>query len=71
MQDKTAHYKIFEMRRDFIANASHELKTPITIIRGFAEALHDNPELPIDTRQEVTTKSCETAIEWLHSLKIY
>lgn len=46
LQDKTAHYKISEMRRDFIANASHELKTPITVIHGFAEALHDNPELP-------------------------
>ncbi len=56
LQDKTAHYKIFEMRRDFIANASHELKTPITIIRGFAEALHDNPDLPIDTQREVTGK---------------
>ena len=56
LQDKTAHYKIFEMRRDFIANASHELKTPITVIRGFAEALHDNPELPLQTQQEVTSK---------------
>ena len=56
LQDKTAHYKIFEMRRDFIANASHELKTPITIIRGFAEALHDNPGLPIETQREVTSK---------------
>ncbi|MFI0435733.1 MAG: ATP-binding protein [Parachlamydiaceae bacterium] len=56
LQDKTAHYKIFEMRRDFIANASHELKTPITIILGFAEALHDNPELPVKTRVEVTGK---------------
>lgn len=56
LQDKTAHYKIFEMRRDFIANASHELKTPITIIRGFAEALHDNPDLPIETQCEVTGK---------------
>lgn len=56
LQDKTAHYKIFEMRRDFVANASHELKTPITIIRGFAEALHDNPDLPIETQQEVTEK---------------
>src|SRR5207248_566395 len=56
LQDKTAHYKIFEMRRDFIANASHELKTPITIIRGFAEALHDNPDLPVETQREVTSK---------------
>lgn len=56
LQDKTAHYKILEMRRDFIANASHELKTPITIIRGFAEALHDNPNLPIQTQEEITTK---------------
>ena len=56
LQDKTAHYKISEMRRDFIANASHELKTPITIIRGFAEALHDNPNLPVEVQNEVTGK---------------
>jgi two-component system phosphate regulon sensor histidine kinase PhoR len=56
LQDKTAHYKIFEMRRDFIANASHELKTPITVIRGFAEALHDNPGLPVEMQREVTSK---------------
>ena len=29
------------MRRDLIANVSHELKTPITAIRAMAEALHD------------------------------
>ncbi|WP_068468604.1 sensor histidine kinase [Candidatus Protochlamydia phocaeensis] len=56
LQDKTAHYKIFEMRRDFIANASHELKTPITVIKGFAEALHDNPGLPRDVQEQITTK---------------
>ncbi len=56
MQDRTEHYKIIEMRKDFIANASHELKTPLTIIRGFAETLHDNPDLPKDTFLQITDK---------------
>lgn len=56
MQDKTSHYKLLEMRKDFIANASHELKTPITIIRGFAETLQDNPNLPVKTRIEAMRK---------------
>ncbi len=62
MEDKSGHYRIIEMRKDFIANASHELKTPITIIRGFAETLHDNPELPLEMTQDITGKivrNCE------------
>lgn len=62
LQDTTEHYKLIEMRKDFIANASHELKTPITIIRGFAEALHDNPELDRNITEEITgkiVKNCE------------
>lgn len=45
-----------EMRKDFIANASHELKTPVTIIRGFAETLHDYPEMPRSTYVTITSK---------------
>ena len=29
------------MRRDFIANVSHELKTPLTVVSGFLETLQD------------------------------
>jgi signal transduction histidine kinase len=34
------------MRKDFIANASHEMKTPISIISGYAESLIDGILLP-------------------------
>lgn len=56
LQDKTGLHKVIEMGRDFIANASHELKTPITIIRGFAETLHDHPELSKEIYIEITEK---------------
>ncbi len=56
IQDKTSLHKVLELGRDFIANASHELKTPITIIRGFAETLHDHPELSREVFQEILEK---------------
>jgi two-component system phosphate regulon sensor histidine kinase PhoR len=37
------------VRRDFVANASHELKTPLTAIRGYSETLLD-PGLPAELR---------------------
>lgn len=41
------------VRRDFVANASHELKTPLTAIRGYSETLLD-PEVPPDLRARFT-----------------
>ena len=37
--DLTAVRQLEEVRRDFIANLSHELKTPLTAIRGYSETL--------------------------------
>lgn len=56
LQDKSEMRKVIELGKDFIANASHELKTPITIIRGFAETLHDHPELSKEMHKEITGK---------------
>ncbi|MEM1282865.1 MAG: PAS domain-containing sensor histidine kinase, partial [Chlamydiota bacterium] len=69
LQDKSSHYRILEMRKDFIANASHELKTPITIIRGFAETLHDNPTLPEDTTVEITSKIVRNCLRMTSLIK--
>ncbi|MBN2054167.1 PAS domain-containing protein [bacterium] len=39
--DVTRLKKLERIRRDFVANVSHELKTPITAIQGFVETLRD------------------------------
>lgn len=56
LQDKSSHYRVLEMGKDFVANASHELRTPITIIKGFAETLQDMPELPREMVVDITEK---------------
>jgi two-component system phosphate regulon sensor histidine kinase PhoR len=56
LQDKSSNYKVLEMGKDFVANASHELRTPITIIRGFAETLQDMPDLPREMMSEMVEK---------------
>ncbi|WP_333654178.1 ATP-binding protein [Dissulfurispira sp.] len=41
LHDITRLKQLEEMRKDFVANVSHEIKTPITAIKGFAETLLD------------------------------
>jgi two-component system phosphate regulon sensor histidine kinase PhoR len=45
--------RLESVRRDFVANASHELKTPLTAIRGYSETLLDH-ELAPELRQRFT-----------------
>jgi len=48
--DVTELSRIDAMQREFVANVSHELKTPITAIAGFAETLVENPDEDEATR---------------------
>lgn len=34
-------------RRDFVANASHELRSPLTVIRGYLDGMRDDPEIDV------------------------
>ena len=42
VRDISQMRRLNEMRSDFIANVSHELKTPLTVINGYLETLIDN-----------------------------
>jgi signal transduction histidine kinase/HAMP domain-containing protein len=49
--DVTPIRRLEVVRRDFVANVSHELKTPITIVGGFAETLRDDSATAEQKRQ--------------------
>lgn len=50
--DVTEFRRLEIVRRDFVANVSHELKTPLTSIRGYAETLLSDEELPAQSRNQ-------------------
>jgi len=47
--DVTLLRRLENMRRDFVANVSHEIKTPLTAIKGFVETLQQGK---VDTAEE-------------------
>jgi len=61
VRDLTRLRRLEGVRRDFVANASHELKTPLTSILGFAEALQDEGLAP-DQRAEFVRKIRHNAL---------
>ena len=55
MEDIEKERRIEQMRADFISAASHELKTPIAIIRGYAEGLKMN----VSEENESASEYCD------------
>ncbi len=50
VRDVTHLHSLEQMRQDFIANVSHEMRTPLTVISGYVETLSDNNPVPAWTK---------------------
>lgn len=51
LHDVSEVHRLEGVRRDFVANVSHELKTPLTSMRGFLETVIEDPEMAPGDRQ--------------------
>lgn len=54
--DITEVVRLEKVRTDFVANASHELKTPIAAIKGYVETIEDDKEMASDIRRKFISR---------------
>jgi two-component system phosphate regulon sensor histidine kinase PhoR len=53
VRDVTRQAQLETMRKDFVANASHELRSPLTVIAGYLETLSLDEGLPAELRPPI------------------
>ena len=56
-RDLTSLKKIQNLRKDFVSNFSHELKTPLTVISGFLETLEDRKKIDVQSKKIISLMS--------------
>ncbi len=54
LRDVTERIRLSKMRRDFVANASHELRSPLMVVSGYLDSLAEDPEMPSAWSQPVS-----------------
>jgi two-component system phosphate regulon sensor histidine kinase PhoR len=57
LRDMTELRHLEQVRRDFVANVSHELKTPLTSVQAYVEAVLDDPEMEVVQREKFLGKA--------------
>src|SRR5688572_18515241 len=53
VRDVSRQMRLEALRKDFVANASHELRSPLTVITGYLETLSQDPALDRDLQTPV------------------
>lgn len=48
LRDVSDRIRLTRMRRDFVANASHELRSPLTVVSGYLDSLAEDDAIPAD-----------------------
>jgi two-component system phosphate regulon sensor histidine kinase PhoR len=56
LHDVSELRRLETVRQDFVANVSHELKTPITAIRGLIDTIVDDPAMAAETKAQFLVK---------------
>jgi two-component system phosphate regulon sensor histidine kinase PhoR len=71
LRDVTSRIAINRMRRDFVANVSHELRSPLTVMSGYLDTMADDEELagtwaqPVHQMQDQTRRMTKIVAELL------
>lgn len=65
-RDVTRFELVETMRRDFVANVSHELLTPLTVVNGFVETMQDMPSLENDMARRALPMMGEQTMRMTH-----
>lgn len=61
IEDQSRLRRLESLRQDFVANVSHELKTPLTAIQGLVETIQDDPDMPAPTQQRFLGRVAQQA----------
>ena len=59
-RDMTRMQKLERMRQDFVANVSHELRSPLTVVSGYLETLIDAQDIGVEFSEQLKTMQQQT-----------
>ncbi|HEO65276.1 MAG TPA: hypothetical protein ENI73_05315 [Spirochaetes bacterium] len=61
INDITEQYKLVEIKKSFVENASHEFKTPISIIKGYLETILKTDDISVEDQKRFLEKVLRNA----------